>query len=105
MKGKLAVWFFALVIVNFSASSLLWAEAVRGVVIRGGERVPYCRVHVGGNRSLADQNGNFIMVLNPGDHPVRVEGQSIEAVIVDGRPAEMVRVAPGAETTIEIRLR
>ncbi len=83
------------------------AERVEGVVVvidEANERpIAYCRVYIGDNRALTDASGNFVMLLDPGDYPVRVEGRNITEVRGSTTMEQRrVRVFPGDSQRIKI---
>ena len=91
--------------IMLAAVHALCAERVEGVVIdEANERpIAYCRVYIGDNRALTDASGNFVMLLDPGDYPVRVEGRNITEVRGSNTMEQRrVRVFPGEWQRIEI---
>ena len=87
------------------------AERVEGVVVvivvineEVNERpIAYCRVYIGDNRALTGATGNFVMLLDPGDYPVRVEGRNITEVRGSNTMEQRrVRVFPEASQRITI---
>ncbi len=94
--------------IMLAAVHALCAERVEGVVVviidETNERpIAYCRVYIGDNRALTDDSGNFVMLLDPGDYPVRVEGRNITEVRgFHTMEQRRVRVFPGEGQRIEI---